>query len=162
MSPEQITTKVILTAWSTDMGETTITHWHKNIGEVVQENEPLLEVESSKISFTVVAPCNGFLKERNHQIGELVSVGEILGIIAKTNVPENQKEANKLPSSTTNQRTNRLQLNNELSGLRKTIATNMMHSLTSMAQITLMTEADLTNMELYQKKIKQKLSTVSK
>ena len=157
MSAKQITTKVILNAWNTDMVKATITHWHKNIGEIVKKNEPLLEVESAKINFTVIAPCNGFLKEQNHQIGELISVGDTLGIISKTKVLTNQQEANRRPRPTTSQRsTNSLQISNELSGLRKTIATNMMHSLTSMAQITLMTEADLTDMELYQKNLNTK------
>ena len=156
MSVKQITTKVILNAWNTDMVKATITHWHKNIGEIVKKNEPLLEVESAKINFTVIAPCDGFLKEQNHQIGEIISVGDTLGIISKTKVLTNQQEANKRPRPTTSQSTNSLQINNELSGLRKTIATNMMYSLTSMAQITLVTEADLTDMELYQKNLNTK------
>ena len=138
------------------MVKATITHWHKNIGEIVKKNEPLLEVESAKINFTVIAPCDGFLKEQNHQIGEIISVGDTLGIISKTKVLTNQQEANKRPRPTTSQSTNSLQINNELSGLRKTIATNMMYSLTSMAQITLVTEADLTDMELYQKNLNTK------
>ena len=132
------------------MANATINHWHKNIGESVEKHEPVLEVESSKVNFTVVAPCKGFLTQRNYQIGEIVSVEETLGIISKTKGP-NKPPGKKMVRISKTQNSPGVQDSTELTGLRKTIATNMMRSLTSMAQITLTSETDLTNMESYQK-----------
>ena len=55
--------------------------WLKDVGEHVEEGEPLLEGECQKRIITFVAPCSGTLIEILLNDGWSVSPGQILGYI---------------------------------------------------------------------------------
>lgn len=69
-----------------EMGESilegTIGRWLKKQGEAVRAGEVLLELETDKINLEVSAPADGVLERIEKQAGEMVSVGEVLAIIA--------------------------------------------------------------------------------
>ncbi len=67
-----------------------ITKWYKKEGEEVREGEPLLEVESEKITNDVPSPANGFLKKIVVPEGGEQVVGEVVAYIA-----ENEEELKK-------------------------------------------------------------------
>jgi 2-oxoglutarate dehydrogenase E2 component (dihydrolipoamide succinyltransferase) len=56
-----------------------ILRWLKRVGERVAENEPLIEIETDKVTVEVAAPAAGVLREilRNEQ--EEIAPGELLG-----------------------------------------------------------------------------------
>ena len=68
-----------------DMGESvidaTITNWMRKEGERVAAGEAVVELETDKVSLEVSAPAAGILQKISHQIGETVSVGEILATL---------------------------------------------------------------------------------
>jgi len=64
------------------IAEATIVEWFKSIGDEVIEGEPILSVETEKVNVEIPAPCNGFLAEIQCQIGEVIPVGGVLGIIS--------------------------------------------------------------------------------
>ncbi len=64
-----------------------ITKWYKKEGDPVTEGEPLLEVESEKITNDVPSPASGFLKKILVPEGEEQAVGEVVAYIA-----ENEEE----------------------------------------------------------------------
>jgi pyruvate/2-oxoglutarate dehydrogenase complex dihydrolipoamide acyltransferase (E2) component len=56
-----MTTKVVLPKWGMGMEEGTITRWLKAVGEKVEEGEPLVEIETAKVTQEMEAPVSGRL-----------------------------------------------------------------------------------------------------
>jgi len=69
--------------------EATVAKWLKKSGDKVNEDEPLVELETDKVSVEVTSPSSGFLSLITIKEGETVEVGAKLGEIgdsvAKTN-----------------------------------------------------------------------------
>ena len=63
--------------------EATIAQWFKKPGEAVAADEPLVELETDKVTVEVPAPAAGVLSEVSVQDGETVEVGALLGAIAE-------------------------------------------------------------------------------
>src|SRR5579885_3134664 len=57
--------------------EATIGKWFKQPGDVVAADEPLVELETEKVTIEVPAPAAGVLSELAAEAGETVAVGEI-------------------------------------------------------------------------------------
>lgn len=58
-----------------------VQRWLKNIGETVAENEPLIEVETDKVTIEIPSPAAGVLQEILKQEQEEIEPGELLGKI---------------------------------------------------------------------------------
>jgi 2-oxoglutarate dehydrogenase E2 component (dihydrolipoamide succinyltransferase) len=63
--------------------EATIARWYKSIGDSVSIDEPLLELETDKVTLEVPAPASGQLIDIKVKDGDTVEVGAILGAIAE-------------------------------------------------------------------------------
>jgi 2-oxoglutarate dehydrogenase E2 component (dihydrolipoamide succinyltransferase) len=63
------------------VSEATIGKWFKKPGDVVKADEPVLELETDKVSLEVNAPAAGTLAEIVAKEGETVGVGALLGTI---------------------------------------------------------------------------------
>ncbi len=63
--------------------EATVLKWLKSVGEAVALDEPLLELETDKVTIEVNAPAAGLLKEILVDEGEDVEIGALLGLIAE-------------------------------------------------------------------------------
>jgi 2-oxoglutarate dehydrogenase E2 component (dihydrolipoamide succinyltransferase) len=63
--------------------EATIGRWFKQEGEAVTADEPLVELETDKVTIEVPAPAAGVLSEIAVRDGETVAVGALLGQIAE-------------------------------------------------------------------------------
>src|SRR5437762_7930418 len=63
--------------------EATIGRWFKKAGEAVAVDEPLVELETDKVTGEVPAPVGGVLSEIKAKDGDTVSVGALLGSIAE-------------------------------------------------------------------------------
>src|SRR5438132_8790364 len=61
--------------------EATIGRWFKKPGEAVAVDEPLVELETDKVTIEVPAPAAGTLSEITANDGETVGVGALLGQI---------------------------------------------------------------------------------
>ena len=61
--------------------EATVAQWFKSAGESVAADEPLVELETDKVTLEVPAPAGGKLGEIRVSTGENVEVGAILGLI---------------------------------------------------------------------------------
>ena len=62
--------------------EATIGQWYKKVGDSVAADEPLVELETDKVTIEVPAPAGGVLEAIAAQPGETVDVGALLGAIA--------------------------------------------------------------------------------
>jgi len=72
---------VLLPQWGMGMSEGAIVQWHKAVGDHVDEDEPLAEVEAEKVEETLEAPATGTLVEILVEEGSSVEVRTILAVI---------------------------------------------------------------------------------
>jgi 2-oxoglutarate dehydrogenase E2 component (dihydrolipoamide succinyltransferase) len=63
--------------------EATIARWLKKEGDSVKQDEPLVELETDKVSVEVPSPAAGVLEHINAQQGSTVGVGAVLGAVAE-------------------------------------------------------------------------------
>src|SRR6202163_434616 len=63
--------------------EATIGRWFKKAGEAVAADEPLVELETDKVTVEVPAPVAGVLSEIKAKDGDTVAIGALLGSIAE-------------------------------------------------------------------------------
>jgi 2-oxoglutarate dehydrogenase E2 component (dihydrolipoamide succinyltransferase) len=63
--------------------EATIGRWFKRPGEAVAADEPVVELETDKVTIEVPAPAAGVLADISAKDGETVAVGALLGHIAE-------------------------------------------------------------------------------
>ena len=63
------------------VSEATIGKWFKKVGDTIAADEPLVELETDKVTIEVPAPAAGTLSEITAKDGETVGVGALLGQI---------------------------------------------------------------------------------
>ncbi len=63
--------------------EATIAKWFKKEGDIVKADEPLVELETDKVTVEVPAPASGKLEKINVVAGTTVVIGALLGSIAE-------------------------------------------------------------------------------
>jgi len=75
--------------------EGTIASWFKNEGDSVEADEPLVELETDKVTLEINSPAEGVLEKITKQSGETVKVHEIIGIVAagKNGKPASKSES---------------------------------------------------------------------
>src|ERR1700746_1397755 len=73
--------------------EATIGRWFKKAGDPVAVDEPLVELETDKVTIEVPAPSAGTLGEIIAREGEPVGVGPLRGKLADGAAAENQAAA---------------------------------------------------------------------
>jgi 2-oxoglutarate dehydrogenase E2 component (dihydrolipoamide succinyltransferase) len=69
------------------VSEATIAQWFKKPGESVKADEPLVELETDKVTIEVPAPASGVLADVLVRDGETVGVGALLGMIDAAGAP---------------------------------------------------------------------------
>ena len=73
--------KVELPKMGESVAEATITTWLKVEGDVIEEDEPIVEIATDKVDSEVPAPCSGILKKVLFNEGDVVKVGAVFAII---------------------------------------------------------------------------------
>ena len=63
------------------VAEATLTTWLKEVGDVIEMDEAVLEIATDKVDSEVPSEVNGILVEKRFQVDEVVKVGEILAVI---------------------------------------------------------------------------------
>src|SRR6516225_5938003 len=61
-----------------------IAGWLKHVGEEVKSGEALVELETDKVNVEVSSEQSGVLQKILKQPGEVVSVGEVLGVVGES------------------------------------------------------------------------------
>ena len=72
---------IVVPTLGESVSEATIAKWLKGPGESVGVDEPVVEIETDKVSLEIGAPVAGVVKEIRVKAGETVSVGAVLGSI---------------------------------------------------------------------------------
>ena len=76
--------KIIVPNLGESINEATVGKWLKEIGDEINEDDPLVELETDKVNIEVPSPSAGILSKVNYKNGETVSVGSQLGIVEKS------------------------------------------------------------------------------
>ena len=95
--------EIVVPALGESVKEATVAKWLKKVGDTVAVDDPLVELETDKVTLEVNAKDAGILKEIKVQSGSNVAVGAVLGSIgsgsgaaaAKAEAPVKKAEAPK-------------------------------------------------------------------
>ena len=58
-----------------------ILKWHVKVGDSIEENEPLVDVETDKAAVNITSPRSGTIKALNADVGNIVNVGDVIAVI---------------------------------------------------------------------------------
>ena len=75
--------EVVMPQMGESITEGTVSKWLKQVGELVEKDEPLLEISTDKVDAEVPAPSAGILLEIRAEEGETVEVGTAVGILGE-------------------------------------------------------------------------------
>jgi 2-oxoglutarate dehydrogenase E2 component (dihydrolipoamide succinyltransferase) len=78
-----MSTPILVPTLGESVTEATVAKWIKKIGDHVNEDEPIVELETDKVSVEVTSPTSGVLSETSIKEGETVGVGTKLGEIGE-------------------------------------------------------------------------------
>jgi 2-oxoglutarate dehydrogenase E2 component (dihydrolipoamide succinyltransferase) len=76
-------TEIKVPALGESVTEATVGQWFKKEGDAVARDEPLVELETDKVTLEVPAPVAGRLEKISVRDGETVGVGTLLGMLAE-------------------------------------------------------------------------------
>src|ERR1700722_11044979 len=76
-----MSTQIVVPPMGESVSEATVAKWLKNVGDAVRMDEPLVELETDKVTLEVNATRAGVISEIKVQTGGSVDVGAILGTI---------------------------------------------------------------------------------
>ncbi len=85
--------QILVPSLGESVTEATVSKWLKQVGEHVNADEPLVELETDKVNVEVPSPLNGTLSSISVKEGDSVEVGALLGIVAdgKSKTKETKK-----------------------------------------------------------------------
>ncbi len=75
------TIPILMPQMGQSVAEGTIIAWRKRVGDAVAADEPIMDVESDKITVEVESPCAGRLAGCLKGEGQRAAVGEVVGLI---------------------------------------------------------------------------------
>ncbi len=75
--------QILVPSLGESITEATVSKWHKKVGEQVDSDEPLVELETDKVNVEVPSPLSGTLSSIKAKEGETVEVGSLLGLLSE-------------------------------------------------------------------------------
>ena len=88
--------QILVPSLGESVTEATVSKWLKQVGEKVESDEPLVELESDKVNLEIPSPAAGTLSSINVTEGNVVEVGALLGTVkegkSSTAAPITQEE----------------------------------------------------------------------
>jgi pyruvate dehydrogenase E2 component (dihydrolipoamide acetyltransferase) len=76
-------TPVVMPQMGESIAEGTVVRWMKKVGDVVERDEPLLEISTDKVDAEIPSPASGVLTEIRVKEGETAAVNEVVGTIGE-------------------------------------------------------------------------------
>src|SRR5580704_10691375 len=74
-------TQIVVPPMGESVSEATVAKWLKKVGDPVRMDEPLVELETDKVTLEVNAVAAGIISEIKVPTGGNVGVGAVLGLI---------------------------------------------------------------------------------
>ena len=75
--------QILVPSLGESITEATVSKWLKHVGEEVNSDEPLVELETDKVNIEVPSPLSGSLSSIKVKEGDTVEVGALLGLVNK-------------------------------------------------------------------------------
>jgi 2-oxoglutarate dehydrogenase E2 component (dihydrolipoamide succinyltransferase) len=66
--------EIVMPKMGESITEATITKWLKNVGDVVAEEEAIVEIATDKVDSEIPSPVSGTIKKLLYQEGDIVAV----------------------------------------------------------------------------------------
>lgn len=76
-------TKIMMPQLGESVVDGTVGEWLKQVGDFVEEFEPIVRVSTDKVDTEIPAPASGVLLQINIPEGEIVDAGVVLGVIGQ-------------------------------------------------------------------------------
>ena len=73
--------KIVVPALGESITEATVSRWLKDIGDQIETDEALVELETDKVNIEVPSPVTGILSEIKFKKGKTVKIGSELGVV---------------------------------------------------------------------------------
>ena len=73
--------QILVPSLGESITEATVSKWLKQVGEKVDSDEPLVELETDKVNVEVPSPLSGTLSSIKVKEGDTVEVGALLGLV---------------------------------------------------------------------------------
>ena len=93
--------QIIVPSLGESVTEATVSKWLKQVGEKVDSDEPLVELETDKVNVEVPSPLAGILTSIKVKEGDTVEVGALLGEV------NDSKSSSKKVSKTVSQKSSK-------------------------------------------------------
>ena len=93
--------QILVPSLGESVTEATVSKWLKQVGEEVDTDEPLVELETDKVNVEVPSPLSGTLSSIKVKEGDTVGVGTLLGLVSSgksASIKETDKEGKKQES----------------------------------------------------------------
>ena len=111
--------KILVPVLGESITEATVSKWLKKEGEIVEADEPIVELETDKVNLEVPSPVSGTVGDIKFKDGDIVEVGAVLGSV-QTNGSTVKKESQKTPKDEKNDKvSNIISLENEITKTKK-------------------------------------------
>ena len=88
--------KIIVPALGESITEATVAKWIKKVGDTVEADEPIVELETDKVNLEVPSPVTGILEEINVKDGATIEVGTTLGSVKENDLKETKHTIKKI------------------------------------------------------------------
>ena len=162
---KETTMDIIVPTLGESIVEATVSKWLKQEGDYVDVDEPIVELETDKVTLEVPANISGLIEKVIVSEGETVEVGQILGSLkegekkpssSKQDVQSEQVPAKNLPIEPEKEIKKELEVSNPnlksskqeervpMSRLRKAIAKRLKEAQNNAAMLTTYNEVDMT------------------
>ena len=73
--------QILVPSLGESVTEATVSKWLKQVGEKVDSDEPLVELETDKVNVEVFSPLTGTLSSIKAKEGDTVEIGALLGVV---------------------------------------------------------------------------------
>ena len=73
--------QIVVPSLGESVTEATVSKWLKQVGEKVDSDEPLVELETDKVNVGVFSPLTGTLSSIKAKEGDTVEIGALLGVV---------------------------------------------------------------------------------
>ena len=72
-----------------------VSKWYVKVGDIVKENQPLVEIITEKVTVELPSPADGTIIKIGPEAGKIAKVGEVIVVIDDGKEDDNVKEGSK-------------------------------------------------------------------
>lgn len=76
-------TEVLMPQMGESTPQGTITKWLVEVGDTVERDQPMFEIETDKVDAEIPSPAAGLVTEIRHREGETVPVNRVVAVIGE-------------------------------------------------------------------------------